>query len=66
MPWCEDCNRHLEADELGEGNTCPTCGKVLDVTPAKAPWHFKLLVGSLSIYLSWRAWQGIAWLAHRF
>ncbi|MDQ6726582.1 MAG: hypothetical protein M3066_10515 [Actinomycetota bacterium] len=66
MPWCEDCNRHLDADELGEGDTCPTCGKVLDTKPSKAPWHFKLLVGSLSIYLSWRAVQGIEWVVHHF
>lgn len=66
MAWCDDCNRHVESEELGEGSTCPTCERVLDTTPGKAPWHFKLLLGSLTIYLSWRAWQGIVWVAHRF
>lgn len=66
MAWCEDCHRHVEADALGDGGTCPTCGRVLDTSPVKAPWHFKLLLGSLTVYLGWRGWQGIAWLLHRF
>jgi hypothetical protein len=51
--------------ELAEGGTCPTCGQALDTTPAKTPWHFKLLVLSMTIYLSWRAVQGIAWVIHK-
>jgi len=66
MAWCDDCNRHLEPEELGEGDTCPGCGRALDTTPVKAPWHFKLLLGSLTIYLGWRGWQGITWLLRRF
>lgn len=31
---------------------------------AKAPWHFKvILVGSI-VYLGYRLYQGITWLAH--
>ena len=41
--------------------SCPTCGRELE-PPVKAPWHFKLLVVSVVIYLGWRAWQGIEWL----
>jgi hypothetical protein len=26
------------------------------------PWHFKLLCGAASVYLGWRAVQGIGWL----
>jgi len=66
VAWCDDCNRQVEPGDLGEGGTCPTCGKALDTTPARTPWHFKLLLGSLTVYLSWRAWQGLAWVAHRF
>ena len=46
--------------------TCPTCGRELDV-PAKptdgdddeekAPWHFKLLVVALVVYLGWRFFE---------
>lgn len=66
MAWCDDCNRHLELEELGEGDTCPGCGRALDTSPVKAPWHFKLLLGSLTVYLGWRGWQGITWLLRRF
>jgi len=27
-----------------------------------APWHFKLLLVALGLYLGFRLWQGIAWL----
>lgn len=30
------------------------------------PWHLKLLAGALALYLGYRAWQGIEWIAHRF
>ena len=26
------------------------------------PWHFKLLVGAIALYLGWRAFQGVDWL----
>ncbi len=29
----------------------------------KAPWHFKVLVGALVIYLGFRGVQGVEWLA---
>jgi hypothetical protein len=29
------------------------------------PWHLKLLAGSLAVYLGYRAWQGIEWVAHK-
>jgi len=30
------------------------------------PWHFKMLVGAITLYLGYRALQGIEWLVHRF
>ena len=27
------------------------------------PWHFKLLLGAIALYLGYRAFQGIEWLA---
>ena len=30
--------------------------------PAKTPWHFKLMLVALAIYLGWRGVQGVAWL----
>ena len=29
------------------------------------PWHFKLLCAAASIYLGWRAVQGVEWLVGR-
>ena len=50
---------------MGEDGSCPTCGTVI-AAPAKAPWHFKLLLLALVLYLGWRAWQGIDWVIGRF
>lgn len=41
-----------EEEEEGEGRQ------------AKAPWHFKFMVVGSVIYLGYRLYQGIAWLAH--
>ena len=64
MPWCEPCSRYLTLPTLTVEGTCPTCGTKLAEIQGKprAPWHFWLLVGALSIYLGWRAIQGVAWL----
>ena len=63
MPWCEDCNRFWNPPSMGQGGECPSCGRVI-APPQKAPWHFKALLGGMAVYLGWRAYQGIAWLAH--
>jgi hypothetical protein len=31
---------------------------------ATAPWHFKFIVVGSVVYLGWRLYQGISWLAH--
>jgi len=62
---CPGCGRVLEAPRLA--STTPTHRRVTaenldirrlagdDVDPdAKAPWHFKLLVVALVLYLGWR------------
>jgi hypothetical protein len=67
---------------MNPDGSCPTCGTVLatpklaesaaDVRSKqprpvpKAPWHFKLLLGALAVYLGFRAFQGVEWLAGRF
>ena len=66
---CPTCHRVLEAPQIA--STVPTHRKVtaenLDLRQlanglhadddAKAPWHFKLLVVALCIYLGWRVIQ---------
>lgn len=67
MPWCDDCNRFWNPNTMGEGGTCPTCGRTIASASGespedlKAPWHFKLLVGAVAAYLGWRAVQLIGW-----
>ena len=69
MPWCDDCSRFWSPNTLREDGSCPTCGRVVAEPGAavvpKAPWHFKLLVAAVVLYLVWRAWQGLAWLVER-
>ncbi len=31
-----------------------------------APWHFKVMLLALVVYLAWRGIQGLGWLAGRF
>ena len=56
---------------MDAGGACPTCGRVIAEADAAAddavpvPWHFKLLVVALVLYLAFRAWQGVEWLAGR-
>lgn len=47
----------------GDGS-CPTCGRsIATATPElKTPWHFKLLVAAVVLYLGWRVVQMIGWL----
>ena len=43
--------------------SCPSCGDVIaDASDARAPWHFKLLLASVVLYLGWRAAEGVAWV----
>ena len=53
--------------------SCPQCGSKLQNPAgidriggadddAKAPWHFKLLVAAVVIYLTWRVIQMIGWV----
>ncbi len=48
---------------MNDDGTCPTCGDQVEAPhehadgeadDLKAPWHFKLMVVALAIYLSWR------------
>ena len=75
MPWCEDCARFWNPSSMEEGGHCPSCGRTIakgsfrpsEVTTDEgptAPWHFKLLMVALVIYLGYRAFQGVEWVIH--
>jgi hypothetical protein len=65
---CPTCGRKLA------GSSAPAASAVdprkLDLKELageeKMPWHFKLLVVALVLYLGWRAFQGVEWLIGRF
>jgi hypothetical protein len=68
MPWCDRCAKYWAPSSMNADGTCPSCGADVD-TPApaaeraggddagveeKAPWHFKVMVVALVIYLVYR------------
>jgi hypothetical protein len=69
MPWCDGCAKYWAPSSMNDDGTCPRCGADLD-PPAlaaprdgevevdgvdeKAPWHFKLMVVALVVYLVYR------------
>ena len=64
VPWCDDCEKYWAPSAMTPEGHCPTCGPDLDVAGAaprrsdeKAPWHFKLLVVALVVYLGWRFFE---------
>ena len=64
---CLKCNTFVDAATVIVSGVCPTCGRPLDDIPEpaadpKAPWHFKVLVGLVCVYLAWRVAQMIGWL----
>jgi hypothetical protein len=77
VPWCDTCDRFLSPSTVLADGACPTCGRSVDPGAAHAasseadddlgpiPWHLKLLAGALAVYLGYRAWQGIEWVAHK-
>lgn len=64
MPWCDDCAKFWNPSSMGSGGECPTCGRVI-ASPPRAPWHFKLLMVAVALYLGFRAFQGIEWVIGR-
>jgi len=64
MPWCEPCAKYWTPNAMNNDGTCPACDDQVveprehaggDVaTDEKAPWHFKLMIVALALYLGWR------------
>ena len=65
MPWCDDCAKYFAPSAMRPDGSCPHCGRDLEAiarqqaaTPIdpdeRAPWHFKLMVVALVVYLVWR------------
>jgi hypothetical protein len=76
MPSCTSCDRYLSPPTVRADGTCPNCGHPVQVAHREGseppdevlpfPWHFKLAVAALVIYLGWRAYEGVVWAMGRF
>ena len=61
MPFCEHCAQFWSPNSMPVTGMCPSCGRqiatpqeIQEAAEYKAPWHFKLMVVALVIYLGWR------------
>ncbi|MGD9797600.1 MAG: hypothetical protein AB7H43_15765 [Acidimicrobiia bacterium] len=66
MPWCDTCDRFWTPTSMASDGSCPACGHQLataeeELESTGAPWHFKLLVAAMAIYLAWRAIELVGW-----
>jgi predicted RNA-binding Zn-ribbon protein involved in translation (DUF1610 family) len=72
VPWCDTCDRFYNPNSLTVDGACPKCGRIVAPTEEAAeaaedrgaPWHFKLLIAVTAVYLSYRLFQGLFWVAH--
>lgn len=61
MPFCPECDRFYNPNTLTEAGDCPDGHHVADPSdpaeaepPTPVPWHFKVMLTLLVIYLTWR------------
>lgn len=66
MPFCADCDRFYNPNTLDVAGDCPVGHHVADPAavedPPTVPWHFKVMLALLVVYLGWRFVQLIGWL----
>ncbi len=57
--WCENCDRPVD------GDVCEICGEsVEEPVREPVPLRWKFFVVATAIYLVWRLYQLVSWLAH--
>jgi len=57
--WCEDCDRPVE------GEYCEVCGsRIQEVAKEPIPWRWRFFIFATVIYVMWRIYQLVSWLAH--
>ncbi|WP_372730181.1 hypothetical protein [Nocardioides sp.] len=66
MPFCAGCDRFYNPNTLDRAGDCPEGHHVADPGAAPAaptvPWHFKVMLAFLIVYLGWRLVQLVGWL----
>lgn len=69
MPFCPECDRFYNPNTLTDVGDCPDGHHVADPAegeaPPKVPWHFKLMLAFVIIYLGWRFIQLGDWVVQR-
>ncbi len=57
--WCENCDRPVN------GSTCEICGdEVAEVVRQPVPWRWRFFIVVTIVYVGWRIYQLVSWLAH--
>ncbi len=66
MPFCADCDRFYNPNTLSADGDCPDGHHVTDPggedPPDTVPWHFKLMLFLVVLYLGWRLVQFLGWV----
>lgn len=77
---CDECGAEIDLEDAGredagledagledagseETAVCQSCGYEQPLH-RRAPWGFKLFLVATVVYLGYRGYQGVAWLAH--
>jgi hypothetical protein len=62
---CPTCG-HTVAEPAVESTSTESASTEAASTEATgAPWHFKVLIAVTAVYLGYRLFQGILWVAHQ-
>ncbi len=66
---CPTCGHPVDAGHAHPANTTtepsvPPGSPDRDEPLDPVPWHFKLMLGALAVYLGYRALQGVEWVAN--
>ncbi len=67
---CPTCGRPVDpgkahpATDLDLPDT-DVSGESAEEESPPIPWHLKALAAAVVLYLGFRAWQGVEWVAHR-
>jgi hypothetical protein len=59
---CPSCGRAVEAGHARPAAAVDRPPDGEDEPLESLPWHFKLLLGAIALYLGYRAFQGVEWV----
>ena len=51
---CPSCGKPIDVPPRFASGDAPTLRELSEMSGEKAPWHFKLLMAMLVLYLGWR------------